>query len=368
MELPNSLPRINFSKLKSVEAAKPVFDPNNILLFSGHGIEYINSDRHPLGENQYALIPGGCGLKIQAPSASVYKQFFDFKDNLNVFNKKSKNQNISSTLGIQYLSSEENAEGANSPKETSQLFKCYFPGAANTYRGTIPSMIVSPLMTEKTQIDDRKFLRIELSGILRKTEPVLFPPGPNLYDTEYVRFIEYDDADLEKPLSESPITESIKAALAGSLLTFNDMLVLMNRTEEDATVSEMINHTIYLPNIFNFISTKVNGPFLLIVLTCRESAKPAVPQTPSRRNAVKQAREEIIAKAGLLRRQSSAGLRLQAPLLFMEAKSGVGLGAIGSGGVGLGPIGLGGRRRTSAKRHLVQSKRFKRRTIRNKRR
>jgi len=361
MALPMSIPRINFSKLKSVEAPKPVFDPNNIFLFSGHGIEYINSDRHPLGENQYALIPGGCGLKIQAPSASVYKQFFDFKDNLNVFNKKSKNQNISSTLGIQYLSSEENAEGANSPKETSQLFKYYFPGSLNTYRGTIPSMIVSPLMTEKTQIEDRKFLRIELSGILRKTEPVLFPPGPNVYDTEYVRIIEYDDADLENPLSESPITESIKAALAGSLLTFNDMLAFMDKKETDVSVNEMINYTIYLPYIFNFISTKVNGPFLLIVLTCRESAKPAVPQTPSRRNAVKREREKIIKEAGFLRRQSSAGLR--PPPLFIEDST-----DNGSPKVGLGAFGFGGRRRTSAKRHLVQSKRFKRRTIRNKRR
>jgi hypothetical protein len=363
MALPMSIPRINFSKFKPVEAPKLVFDPNNIFLFSGHGIEYINSDRHPLGENQYALIPGGCGLKIQTPSASVYKQFFDFKDNLNVFNKKSKNQNISSTLGIQYVSMEENAEGENSPKETSQLFKYYFPGALNTYRGTIPSMVVSPLMIEKNQVEDRKFLRIELSGILRKTQPVFFPLGPHMYDTEYVRFIEYNDADLEKPLSESPITESIKAALAGSLLTFNDMIEFMDKKEADVSVNEMINYTIYLPYIFNFISTKVNGPFLLIVLTCRESAKPAVPQTPSRRNAVKREREEIIAKAGLLRRQSSAGLRLQPPPLFMED--------IESPKVGLGAFGLGGRRRTSTsrrKRHLVQSKRFKRRTLRNKRR
>ena len=342
-----------------LEAAKPAFDPNNIFLFSGHGIEYINADRHQLGENQYALIPGGCGLKIQTPSASVYKQFFDFKENLNVFNKKSKNQNISSKLGIQYASMEENVEGENSPKETSQLFKYYFPGALNTYRGTIPSMVVSPLMIEKNQVEDRKFLRIELSGILRKTQPVLFPPGPHMYDTEYVRFIEYNDADLEKPLSESPITESIKAALAGSLLTFNDMIAFMDKKETDVSVNEMINYTIYLPYIFNFISTKVNGPFLLIVLTCRESAKPAVPQTPSRRNAVKREREEIIAKAGLLRRQSSAGLRPPPPL-FMEDTE--------SPKVGLGAFGLGGRRRSSAKRHLVQSKRLKRHTRRNKRR
>ena len=345
-----SIPRINFSKFKPVET--PVFDPSNIFLFSGHGIEYINADRYPLGENQYALIPGGCGLKIQTPSASVYKQFFDFNESLNVFHNKSKNQNISSKIGIQYVSMEENADGQESPKETSQLFKYYFPGSINPFRKTIPPIVVSPLMIEKSEIEGRKFLRIELSGILRKTQPLLFPPGPFVYDTEYMRFIEYNDADLEKPLSESPITESIKAALAGSLLTFNDILTFMDKRETDVSINEMINYTIYLPDIFNFISTKVNGPYLLIVLTCRDSAKPAVPKTPSRRNAVKKERGEIIEKAGLLRRQSSAGIQPLLPL-FEDTVASVGLGALGLGG--------GRRRRFTTKKRT-------RRTLRNKRR
>jgi hypothetical protein len=341
-----SIPRFNFSK--KLEKEEPiVFNPDNIFLVSGHGIEYTNEDRHPLGENQHALIPGGCGLKIQTITEDVYKQFFYFKENLEVFHNRSKNENISSKLGIQYKFLEENLEGVNSPKEESQLFKYYFPGAANPLRATIPAMVISPLLVEKSTLNTNKILRIELSGILRKTHPVLFPPGPYMYDTEYVRFIKYEDADLERKLSESPITETIKAALEGSLLNLNDILALMGKTEEEVSVDEIINYTIYLPYIFNYISSKVNGPYLLIVLTCRDSAKPAMPKTPSRRSDVLGERRKIIENARKLRRQSSVGMRPPPPLF-------------NSGSL----FGLTGGRQTQRRRRVARRRRTRRRVVR----
>ncbi len=334
---------------------KEQFKPENILMLSGHGFEKLDKSkgRPILQKNQYALIPGGCGLQIQTPSQTVYKQFFD-SPTLNVFNASSKNKNVSDQLGITYSAIEEQVEGGFSPKKESQLFKLYYPDPSqNTsghlmvpMRSTIPYMEIVPLMTNKESVYGKQYLTIELSGILRKTDPVLFPvPSPYMFDTEYVRHIEYEDGDLEKKLSESHITEHLKLALAGSLLTYDDLIKWINKGE-DTTVNDLIEFLIPLPYIFDYISSKIQDPYLLIVLTCRHVEKP--PLTPGR--STLNNRKKIIKETVTARRSS-----LRQPLLFNYVpEAGGGGGGAGGGGwetptVGLDALGFGGgsyRRRT----------------------
>lgn len=344
MAVPASIPFFH------LDFAPPKFKAENTFILSGHGEQYVNMPRYVLGANENAMIPDGCGIQISTKSHEVFGPFFSNSRHLNIFSSKTRNNNISNKLGIKYRSVEQLPEGGNSPQKESNLFKLYYSSAKDPFRSSVPAMGINPLMTYTFVENNKNYIGIELSGILQKSKPFIFEGEPKNYESVGLRVLEYEENDLNELLSESPITNILKQSLAGSLLTYVNLIDFLGKPETEITVNEFIKILLPLPFIFNFISERVEGPFLLIVLTCRDFRLPAIPLTPSKLPEIIEERKKILADIPKLRRLSSVGESLP-PAAHPAAQAPMGLSGLAAAAAAASQGGSGRIRRKSRRRH-----------------
>lgn len=341
--------------------SKAKFKPENIFMWNGHGVEDIDGDRYPLKDNEYAMIPGGCGLTIQA-THSLYYNFYNPSIKVNIFNKNIKR--VSNKLGIKYKTLEELPEGDMSPIKESSQFQIYYPGSMINEERTVPSLKITPFMISTNVLDGKKYILFELSGILSKNKPVGFTEPFDDFKDQYSVKFEYTEGDLNETLSNSRFTPILKDILYGSLISYDEIIQMTGKTEDEITLNEIMEFTIPLSSAFEFISSKIKEPYLLIVMTCRSVPLEKIPKTPSRAEIIKRRREEQIAVARAMRRQSSAGLN-NIPSVIDSAKAGSGSASewLKPPSVGLGALGygLGGTRRKKRqhKKRLTRRKKLK---------
>jgi hypothetical protein len=341
MSFPMSIPRLSFGDTPK----KSNF--HKIYMISGHGRQPIQDPRFKLKKNQYAMIPGKCGIDITAGD-DLYDRFFNLKEKgVNIY-KNSTSKNI--TLNIEYT--KHNILNTEKNIGLSQDFKAYYPGVMDTTSTNPPQILINPLMLTLMPIEGKQYLSFELSGILKSGNkvPLNFddPGSPPMYRYQ----IEItDDTILDIPLGElmsshpqliADIMGTLRRSLEGSEITFSDILYLVclykfgyndipfskipfhnvynyfskiNNTDVyknlhgSLTPRDLITFEVPLQFFFDFLDSKQgdNDPYLCIVMTCRGVRSSKNIATPQRKEIIREQRRGSIAGRQLfsLGRQNS---------------------------------------------------------------
>ena len=388
-----SIPQFFFPGPQAVSKFKKIY------MISGHGRQPIQNPRFKLNKNQYAMIPGKCGVNISAGN-DLYENFFNLKDKgVNIY-KNSTSKNIK--LNIKYkqyniLNTEENKNIG-----LSQEFKAYYPGVLDTTSTNPPQILINPLMLTLMQIEEKQYLSFELSGLLKSGNkvPINFddPASSPMYryDIEITDTTEIDMSLGEmlssKPELASNIIGTLRRSLEGSEITFSDILHLaclykfgyedipfskipfkdiythfinINNTDkyknlhESLTLRDLITFEVPLQFFFDFLDSKQvdTDPYLLIVMTCRG--------VRSSKNIATPQRKKIISEH---RRGSISGKQLFPPLVRQESLETVNSQEPSDAGAGLNSLlyKMGGayrRRRTLRRRVLGARLRRTRRRV-----
>lgn len=404
MSKPTSIPRFAFPDHQVVRKFK------NIYMISGHGRQPIQNPRFKLNKNQYAMIPGKCGVDISAGN-DLYENFFNLKDKgVNIY-KNSTSKNIK--LNIKYkqyniLNTEENKNIG-----LSQEFKAYYPGVLDTTSTNPPQILINPIMITLMPIEGKQYLSFELSGLLKSGNkvPINFddPASPPMYryDIEItdnmILDIPLDELISSQPELSSNIIGTLRRSLEGSEITFSDILYLaclykfgyedipfskiqfrdiynyftkINTEEyknlhESLTIRDLMTFEVPLQFFFDFLDSKQgdNDPYLCIVMTCRGVRRSKNIGTPQRKEIIRKQRSGSITGRQLFPLE-----RLHSLNTVNDTSSNILEPAGGGGGGGAVSIGFnslldqkGGayrRRRTLRRRVLGTRRRTRRRVAR----
>jgi hypothetical protein len=356
-KIPMMIPRINFTAKEA-----PKFKKKDIFMISGHGKENTEGYRFEIGGRQNALIPGVCGTSISTES-DIYNTFFSNSDtinefsNINVFSQKTNNKRVSSSLGFEYSMFIPLVNGGEHKITKIKQLKHYRAGGLG--RNELPQLSIIPIIMGIQNTAIHQYIYIELSGILRKSNPYEMTvvkewepeelSGQNNGNKQLL-LCENDDLTLTIKQAEEAgpdnrsfrILNVIRESLKESVLSFDDILLLsvlhkfgtvdgrdirdihasevfdewqkLSTSEEsrakmkDIMLADFFNLRVPLQFFFQFLDTQTADPYLVIVLTCRAYELPIIPPTPSRRKEKEAEREHILRFTGpALRRSSSTG-------------------------------------------------------------